>query len=194
MAPVLRPRALASTLLVFPIFFRFKADHMTDPIRPTDNQARALARRLITQARFAALGTVDTKGQPLVTRVAFGLCPKGQPISLISSLSQHSQVLRSNPACSLLVGEPGDKGDPLTHPRLSLVGAAKFVDNQTRAHQVLAAHYLQSHPKAKLYIGFTDFFFVRFMPDAGYLNGGFGKAFHLTAADLVAAANPDQPG
>ncbi|MEP2718052.1 pyridoxamine 5'-phosphate oxidase family protein [Pseudophaeobacter sp.] len=158
---------------------------MTNPIRPTDNEARTLAKQLMGEARFAALGTVSPEGSPLVTRVAFGLCPAGQPISLISGLSQHSQMLQANPNCSLLVGEPGAKGDPLTHPRISLVGRAEAVDNQGPEHAEMAAHYLHSHPKAKLYIGFADFFFVRFALDVGYLNGGFGKAFHLSANDLA---------
>ncbi|OIQ44270.1 MAG: pyridoxamine 5-phosphate oxidase [Roseobacter sp. MedPE-SW] len=158
---------------------------MTTPIRPTDDDARALAQTLMAQARFAALATLDSLGGPIVTRIAFGLCPAGQPISLMSSLSQHSQNLATNPACSLLVGEPGPKGDPLTHPRLSLMGRAQFIDNQSDAHKELAAHYLRNHPKSKLYIGFADFSFVRFSVHQSHLNGGFGKAFTLTASDLA---------
>jgi len=158
---------------------------MTNPIRPTDDDARALAQTLMKEARFAALATLDASGSPLVTRIAFGLCPAGQPISLMSSLAQHSQNLRLNPACSLLVGEPGPKGDPLTHPRLSLVGTARPVDNQGPEHAELATHYLRSHPKSKLYIGFGDFSFVRFSVRLGNLNGGFGKAFTLTPSDLA---------
>lgn len=161
---------------------------MTDPIRPTDDEARSLAKQLMAQARFAALATVNDAGHPLVTRVAFGLCPAGEPISLISSLSLHSQFLKADPACSLMVGEPGEKGDPLTHPRLSLIAKAQFVDNQTSEHQDLSAHYLESHPKAKLYIGFADFAFVRFQVEIGHLNGGFGKAFHLSPEDLRQAS------
>ena len=160
-----------------------QATPSTNPIRPTDDEARALAQSLMSQARFAALATLDSSS-PLVTRVAFGLCAAGQPISLMSSLAQHSQNLAANPACSLLVGEPGPKGDPLTHPRLSLVGTAQFVSNQSPEHQEMATHYLRSHPKSKLYIGFTDFSFVRFSVRLGYLNGGFGKAFTLTPDDL----------
>ncbi|CUH89561.1 heme utilization protein HutZ [Phaeobacter sp. CECT 5382] len=160
----------------------------TDPIRPTDDEARSLAQTLMQSAGYAALATITATGAPLVTRVAFGLCPAGQPISLISSLAAHTQALQDTPAASLLVGEPGEKGDPLTHPRLSLMAQALFVDNQSPQHADLAAHYLRSHPKAKLYIGFADFSFVRFEISEGLLNGGFGKAFHLTPADL------SQPG
>lgn len=155
------------------------------PIRPTDDQARTLARSLMETARFAALASLDDSGAPLVTRIAFGLCPAGQPISLISGLAQHAQNLSANPACSLMIGEPGPKGDPLTHPRLSLVGKARFIDNQSTHHKEMAAHYLRSHPKSKLYITFADFSFVRFDVTLGNLNGGFGKAFTLTPKDLA---------
>ena len=157
---------------------------MADPIRPTDDDARKLAQHLMAQARFAALGVLLEDGSPLVTRVAFALDPRGEPVSLVSDLAQHNQALRQRPACSLLVGEPADKGDPLTHPRLSLMARAAFVPRQSPEHEKLAAHYLRSQPKAKLFLQFADFSFVRFRVAAAHLNGGFGKAFHLTAADL----------
>ena len=157
---------------------------MTNPIRPTNDEARALAQLLMANARFAALGVILHSGAPLVTRVAFGLCPLGHPVSLVSSLSTHTRALQGNPACSLLVGEPGDKGDPLTHPRLSLICHASFLRHGEDGYSDLAAHYLRDHSKAKLYIGFSDFAFTRLDVIEGHLNGGFGKAFHLTAADL----------
>ncbi|NIZ62183.1 pyridoxamine 5-phosphate oxidase [Sedimentitalea sp. CY04] len=157
---------------------------MTNPIRPTDDDARALAQDLMAQARFAALGVVLNTGAPLVTRVAFGLDPAGAPLSLVSSLSTHTGAMLANPNCSLLVGEPSEKGDPLTHPRLSLICRASFLRHADDGYSALAAHYLRDHPKAKLYIGFTDFAFVRFEIVEAHLNGGFGKAFHLGPQDL----------
>ena len=58
----------------------------------------------------------------------------------------------------------------------------------------LRAHYLATHPKAKLYIDFADFNFVGFEVEAGHLNGGFGKAFRLTPADLAPTGQPPAPG
>ncbi|MCV6587077.1 MAG: pyridoxamine 5'-phosphate oxidase family protein [Marinibacterium sp.] len=156
---------------------------MTSPIRPTDDAARELARALMTQARFAALA-VQEPGGPAVSRVAFGLDAAGQPISLMSDLSAHSRALQADPACSLLVGEPGPRGDPLTHPRLTLQARATLIPNDTPEYEEMAAHYLRDHPKAKLYIGFSDFRFARFSVSEARLNGGFGKAFHLTSQDL----------
>jgi len=161
---------------------------MTDkasPIRPTDDEARALARGLIAAARFGALGVIEPgTGAPMVTRVAVGTGPDGAPLTLISGLSMHTRALKANPAASLLVGEAGERGDPLTHPRLTLMAQAGFVEHVDPAYPALAEHYLRTHRKAKLYIGFADFVFVRFAVERGYLNGGFGKAFVLEPADM----------
>ena len=157
---------------------------MTSPIRPTDDEARSLARQLMQDARFAALAVTDETGCPSLSRVAFGLSPAGAPISLVSTLAAHTQALMARPDCALLVGEPGDKGDPLTHPRLTLQGRAEILPNDTPAHSEMAAHYLRDHPKSKLYVGFGDFHFLQITLTRAFLNGGFGKAFNLTPADL----------
>jgi heme iron utilization protein len=155
------------------------------PIRPTDDEARALALGLIAQARFAALGVIEPdSGAPMVTRVAFGTTPTGGPVTLVSDLSQHSRALKAHPTASVLVGEPGPRGDPLTHPRLTLQVQARFLRQGEAGHAELAAHWLRDHPKSRLYIGFADFAFVLFDVRKAYLNGGFGRAFVLTPADL----------
>lgn len=155
------------------------------PIRPTDDEARTLARNLIAQARFAALGVIDPdSGAPMVTRVAFGTTPQGGPLTLISDLSHHTRALKAQPAASLLLGEPGSRGDPLTHPRLTLQVQARFLRHGEAGHDDMAAHWLRDHPKSKLYIGFTDFSFALFDVTSAHLNGGFGRAFVMTPADL----------
>ena len=155
------------------------------PIRPTDDDARALARSLIEGARFGALAAVhpDT-GLPHVTRVAIGTDAAGEPVTLISDLSLHTRALRAAPRACILLGEPADRGDPLTHPRLSLDVTAAFVPRGAD-HDTLRTRWLTLHPKAKLYVDFADFAFVRLQPTGAALNGGFGRAFTLTAADLA---------
>jgi heme oxygenase (biliverdin-IX-beta and delta-forming) len=157
---------------------------MKSPIQQTDNIARDLAQDLICEAKFAALAVILADGSPLVTRVAFGQSAAGQPLSLISGLAAHTRALHANPVCSVLIGEPGDKGDPLTHPRLSLQATASFVHHHSDPFAEMAAHYLRDHPKSKLYIGLTDFSFVLFNVTVGHLNAGFGKAFTLTPTDM----------
>ncbi|QDY68823.1 HugZ family protein [Qingshengfaniella alkalisoli] len=157
----------------------------TDPIRPTDGEARELARSLLSGALFGALGVIDPDtGHPSVTRVAV-LAERGQhPVTLISNLSAHTQALRVDPRCSLLLGEPGERGDPLTHPRISLTCNADFIDRASATHIAIRDTYLKVRPKATLYVDFPDFSFVRLTISGAALNGGFGKAFILTPADL----------
>lgn len=157
-----------------------------NPIRPTDADARALAQSLIATARFGALGVLDPDtAAPAVTRIAVATDPMGQPLTLISSLSAHTRALRADPRCSLLLGEPGPKGDALTHPRISLSCNAAFTEHASSDYPALRAHYLAQHPKAQLYIDFADFAFAHFAVTAAALNGGFGKAFQLTPDDLI---------
>lgn len=156
-----------------------------DPIRETDDDARALAQSLLTSARIAGLGVIDPDtGGPMVTRVAVSLDRKRNPVSLVSQLSHHTRALQSDPRASLLLGEPAAKGDPLTHPRLTLMGQTAFVDRKSENHTDLRRTWLVDHPKSKLYVDFADFAFVRFRVTKAYLNGGFGAAFVLTAEDL----------
>ncbi len=157
-----------------------------DPFRPVDAEARAIAQRLVAGATFAALAVLQN-GLPSVTRIAFATTPDGAPLSLISDLSGHTQALETEPNCALLIGEPEEKGDPLTHPRITLQGRAKFVARDNHDHATLRTHYLHLRPKARLYIDFADFRLVRFDVQTALLNGGFGKAYKLTAEDLVAA-------
>lgn len=161
---------------------------MKSPIRPTDDDALSLARDLMAGARFAALAYMDmADGSPMVSRVALVPGPDGMPLSLISDLSHHSAALQHNPVCSLLIGEPKGKGDPLTHPRLSLRAEARFIRHGEPEHAALAKAFLSKQPKAKLYIGFADFALVQFTPLGAHLNGGFGKAYVLNADDLARA-------
>ncbi|MEM6637095.1 MAG: pyridoxamine 5'-phosphate oxidase family protein [Pseudomonadota bacterium] len=154
-------------------------------IRTTDEEARRLGRALISDARHAALAVVDPgSDHPMVSRVALGTAPDGTPLTLISDLSHHTKILTVNPNCSVLVGEPGPKGDPLTHPRITLMAQARFVRQNDNGFDRLRDHYLETHPKARLYINFTDFSFALFEVSEAHLNGGFGKAYHLKRSDL----------
>lgn len=156
-----------------------------DPIRATTPEARALAQGLLANARHGALGSLDpATGFPLVTRTAC-LWDGRAALVLVSTLSLHTQALLADPRASLLVGEPGPKGDPLTHPRLTLQARAARADKDA-----LRAAWLARHPKSKLYYGFADFLLLRLDPLEAHLNGGFGQAFRLLPEDLGAPRPP----
>ena len=159
-----------------------------DPVAAADTEARALARDLLLGASHAALAVVDpSDGMPGISRIAFGLAPEGGFLTLVSALAPHHAALAANPACALLIGEVGGKGDPLTHPRLMIKARASFVATDDPARLALRARWLQDHPKAKLYVDFGDFAFVRLMPVSAFLNGGFARAYRLSAEDILQA-------
>lgn len=125
--------------------------------------------------------------------VALASEPDGHPVMLVSSLSRHTQALRSDPRCSLLVGEPG-KGDPLAHPRLSITGEARFLDRESQEHATARRRFLARHPKASLYADFADFSFVRIVMARASLNGGFARAYAMSESDLSLRGHPALEG
>ncbi|MGX1198077.1 putative heme iron utilization protein [Parvibaculum sp. MBR-TMA-1.3b-4.2] len=165
-----------------------------DILQPTDDEARALAHALLARADYAAVAVLDpATGHPLASRVALALDEDGVPAILTSKLAAHTPAIEADKRCSLLVGEPGmikeAKGDPLTHPRLTVIAEALRVDRDNDVHRRLRERWLARHPKSKLYIDFPDFAFFRLTPLRGSLNGGFGKAYELAASDLLPARN-----
>lgn len=161
------------------------------PIRETDDEALALAERLIRTARFGALAALDPKtGTPLVTRVATATTLDGAPIILVSGLSAHTTAILADPRCGLLLGEPA-KGDPLAHPRISLTCLARRLDREDEEGRQARRRYLNRNPKGALYADFPDFAFFRLEPLSASLNGGFGKAYALGPGDLL-VENPSE--
>ncbi len=156
----------------------------SSPIRETDTEARSIACGLMRAARFAALAVIHPEtGAPHVTRVGFGLAPSRHPVTLVSDLSLHTRALRARPDAALLVGEPGPRGDPLTHPRLTLSVHARFVMRDDPDHPRSAPPGLPII-QGGLYVDFSDFSFVRFDLQGGALNAGFGKAFPTCSRGL----------
>lgn len=158
---------------------------MSSPLRPTDDEARKAAREILSGATHAALAYVaPDDGGPMVSRIAVALTEGGTPYTLISDLSDHTIALHKNPAAAVLFGEPGERGDLLNHPRLSVRCIARFIERRSDAHTHLRGAWLSRHPKAKLYIDFADFNFAMLEPTSAFLNGGFGKAYRLSPQDL----------
>ncbi|WP_193176338.1 HugZ family protein [Oricola nitratireducens] len=162
-----------------------RTDKPKQLIRETDDEAIRQARTLVATARHGALAViVPESGFPSASRVALATDFDGTPVILVSTLSWHTRAIVEEPRCSLLVGEVG-KGDPLAHPRISLFARARQVERGGAEHARIRRRYLARHPKAALYVDFGDFSFFRLDIVRASLNGGFGKAYELTAADLA---------
>ena len=157
-----------------------------ETIQQTTDEVRAQAKELITTATYGALAVLDpATGRPSVTRVALASDTDNTPLLLASGLATHTPALNANPVCSLLVGEPGDKGDPLVHPRITLACMAQKFTREDEGYARLRELFLQQRPKVKLYIDLGDFVIFRLNIEGAGLNGGFGKAYHLKAEDIL---------
>ena len=160
-----------------------------DVILETTADAVRLAKTLIRTARYGAVATLDPEtGWPTATRGGVSTEFDGAPVILISRLAAHTKALLKDPRCALLVGTPG-KGDPLAHARVSVTCEAREIERGTDDDKRIGQRYLSHSPKAELYAGLGDFRYFRLEPKSASLNAGFGKAYALTAEDVL-NANP----
>jgi heme iron utilization protein len=152
--------------------------------QPADFKPVEWAKDLLRTIRTAALGTIDRNtGHPVTTLVTVATDFDGAPLIMISNLSSHTANLKADPRASVLLARTG-KGDPLAHPRLTVLGA--FVRIEDEALKARAkARFVARNPKSQLYADFPDFSLWRLEVAAGHLNGGFARAADLPAKDLA---------
>lgn len=155
-----------------------------DPVQPANDDAHALVRQLLSLGHAALAWEDPDTGTPGISRIAFARDPEAGMLTLVSGLAPHFRALRDRPDCALMLGEVGEKGDPLTHPRLMIRARASFVAPDDPARPGLRARWLERNPKAMIYIDLPDFAFVRLTPVSALLNGGFARAFHVAPEDL----------
>ena len=156
-----------------------------DVLKRTDSEGIALAKRILRQSIYGSLATLERESNhPLASRVTVATDIDGTPIILISELSNHTSALMNDPRCSLLIGEIGT-GDPLAHPRMTLICSAKQLDRQSIEGQRAKKRFLKRRNAAALYADFGDFHFFKLEIERANLNGGFAKAYALQANDFV---------
>jgi hypothetical protein len=147
----------------------------------------AEAKRLLRCSRAAALATLaKPEGFPFASLVNVATAPDGSPILLLSRLAGHTRHLDADPRMSLLfylaLNQPTE-GDPLAHSRLTILGRAERVKDDTETS--LRARFLARHPESSIYADFVDFGFFHVTVESAYLNGGFARAANLSAETLL---------
>lgn len=137
------------------------------------------SRRLLRMIRTTTLATLTETGAPFATLTAIATDHDGTPILLLSTLAHHTRNLERDPRCSLLLAQ-GGRGDPMAHPRLTLIASAARTESR-----FARARFLRRNPKAALYADFPDFSFWRAEISAVHLNGGFARAADFGPAALA---------
>jgi putative heme iron utilization protein len=152
---------------------------------PADFDPRMLAKTLLRATRAGALGTLDRNtGHPFASLVNVATDVDGAPVILTSRLSTHTANLEADGRASILLAATG-KGDPLAHPRLTVLGAFASIEKEGADEARVRRRFLARHPKSELYAGFGDFAFWRLAVASAHLNGGFARAADLKAPDIM---------
>lgn len=136
------------------------------------------ARRLVRSRDRAALAT-SLAERPYVSLVITACDIDASPLLLLSDLAQHTRNLLADPSVSLLFDGTGDYPDPLTGPRLSLLGRAERCEDPRAA-----ARFAARHPSSAVYADFADFHLYRVAIERGHLVAGFGRISWIEHAEL----------
>ena len=116
------------------------------------------------------------------------------PILLLSDLSEHTTNIKRNNLISLMVCEeekvyqffPKFKKqfcnyeDPMSRPRITLIGEAKVTKNLHHKKR-----FLSRHPAANLYSNFNDMNFYVLKIKSAHLVGGFAHVKWFSKNDLI---------
>lgn len=127
----------------------------------------------------AALAT-SQGGWPFASLVLVALDHDASPLLLISDLSEHAKNIKAERRVSLLFDGTQGLDDPLTGPRVTVLGEARPVDDAR-----LKGRFLARHPSAELYAGFADFHLHRLNVTRAHLVAGFGRIHWVEARDLL---------
>jgi len=168
-----------------------------------------MSRALMRRAAIVALASLGEPGKaaiepdesdPLIgwPQNTLALCAcdlDATPLLLLSDLADHSHNIASDNRIALLftgrseAPKPGGQDDPehaalvfnpLTQPRVSVLGRAEINDDPR-----LRARFLARHPCAAPYADFTDFRLYRVEVIRAHLVAGFGKTRGFDRKSLI---------
>lgn len=142
------------------------------------------ARRLLRSADRATLATclaqsAPAPGWPYASLVLLACDHDGAPLMLLSDLAEHSRNIAADDRVALLIDGTAGHADPLTGPRVTLLGRAAPSRDAGRR-----TRYLARHPSAALYAGFADFRLYRVELERAHLVAGFGRIHWIDGNEL----------
>lgn len=154
-------------------------------VKATKSQAAPaeLVRNLLRAADRASLATslpADYQAWPYASLVLTTAAKDGSPILFISDLSEHAKNIAADNRVSLLIDGTAGLKDPLTGPRVSILGRAVRADLPE-----LKTRFLARHAGARIYASFTDFHVYRLEVTRAHFVAGFGRIHWIEAAEII---------
>ncbi len=157
------------------------AEDITAPMKTGSKSPDSWSRAIMRRALKASLATLDREtGDPYASLVTIAAQSDGTPLTLISTLAEHTKNILKNPRASLLFDETGGLGDPLEGARVSVFGRMEKVSDPSAR-----ARFLSRHPSAEIYADFQDFAFYALKIEGAHFVGGFGLITDLSADELT---------
>lgn len=150
----------------------------TDTATPAPTPAET-AKRLIAALDRATLAT-SLDGWPYASLTLAATAPDGTPLLFLSNLAQHTANLKKDSRVSLLFDGTAGLADPLTGARVTVLGRAEPVKDES-----LLARYVERHPSAGFYATFPDFNLYRIAVERAHLVAGFGRIDWIEGRDLA---------
>ncbi len=155
----------------------------------TANETRPgdIARRLLRAADRAALATslgdrepVGAESWPYASLVLLACDHDAAPLLLMSDLAEHSKNIAADARAALLIDGTAGRADPLTGPRVTILGTVEKTDDPR-----LKARFVARHPSAALYADFADFHLYRVTVARAHFVAGFGRIHWIDAPDFI---------
>lgn len=160
-------------------------DRLPEGAPAADFEPETIAKALLRTTRAGTLATLDRNtGHPFASLVNVATDIDGSPLILVSALSTHTANLEHDGRASLLLAASG-RGDPLAHPRVTVLGTFAPVVRAAEAEPRIRRRFLARHPKSELYAGFADFSFWRLSIASAHLNAGFARAADLRGSEIT---------
>ena len=163
----------------------FMPDRLPEGAPAAEFDAKSIAKTLLRATRAGTLATIDRNtGHPFASLVNVATDADGSPLILVSRLSTHTANLECDGRASLLLAS-SSRGDPLAHPRLTVLGIFAPVARSAEAEPRIQRRFLARHPKSELYAGFGDFSYWRLSVASAHLNAGFARAADLKGNEVT---------
>jgi putative heme iron utilization protein len=141
----------------------------------------ARIRHLARTRDRAVLSTLqrDADGWPYGSLILTA-CDHGAAVLMfISDLADHTRNIKLDPRVSFLFDGTGGFDDPLTGPRVTLMGRAERTENKNAR-----ARFLARHPAAVIYADFADFNLYRVVVERAHVVAGFGQIHWVDGTEV----------
>jgi heme iron utilization protein len=144
---------------------------------------------LFDQSPVASLATLE-EGAPAVSLVPFVVL--SEPVRfyiLVSELSPHTRMLRTDARCGWMISEAPKEADARSNHALTRFmtrARAQFLSRESARDVGVEAAYRARFPIAETLLGLSDFYFVALTPIEGSASmvQGFGRAYEVHGENL----------